>query len=112
MAAVGCGGVKMVVCDKCGKEMDRRDVEHQFDDTYFFCEGCAQKLVDWINEDHSDAAQAAMNKEVPKKPELTESRRFGICPNCERLLSRREQPHGLIDIPRCKWCGQAIDWSE
>ena len=39
-------------CDKCGKLMDRKTVKHQFDDTYFFCEDCAEKLVDWINTDN------------------------------------------------------------
>ena len=33
-----------------------------------------------------------------------------LCPNCNRFLDRHEQRHGNIDIPYCKWCGQAIDW--
>ena len=43
-----------MVCDKCGKNMGSRSIEHQIDHTFFLCDDCYQKLVDWINEDDLD----------------------------------------------------------
>ena len=36
----------------------------------------------------------------------------GTCPNCYKIVNRHEFRHGKITIPRCKWCGQALDWGE
>ena len=58
-------------------------------------------------------AQRAMEKEIEKKPKNpTGLNQIGACPNCKRFVSRFEQSHGKITIPRCKWCGQALDWGE
>ena len=46
----------------------------------------------------------------PKKPEPSESGCYYICPSCNKFILRREKSHGNIDIPHCKWCGQALDW--
>lgn len=58
-----------------------------------------------------DGAQA-LEKQIPKKPQKSESRTFDICPTCGKFIYRREKSHGNIDIPRCKWCGQKLDWSD
>lgn len=54
----------------------------------------------------------ALEKQIPEKPQKSESGMFDICPTCGRFINRREKPHGNIDIPRCKWCGQKLDWSD
>ncbi len=54
--------------------------------------------------------QKAVEKQIPKKPEKSDSRMFYICPCCRRFVQKNEQSHGNIDIKFCKWCGQAFDW--
>ena len=55
----------------------------------------------------------AVKRLTPKKPKPSECGAFGICPNCKRLLLQHEiLLHGEIEIPHCKWCGQALDWKE
>lgn len=51
----------------------------------------------------------ALKKQIPAKPGRARSG-APLCPCCDRFLNRHEQSHGRIDIPFCKWCGQAIDW--
>lgn len=55
-------------------------------------------------------AICAIERLTPATPEPSSSGVFGICPNCEAFLDRYEQSHGNIEIPHCKWCGQALDW--
>lgn len=59
-----------------------------------------------------DMAQAALQKLIPRKPAETKSRTLQLCPNCNRFVDKNEQRHGNINIPKCKWCGQALDWSD
>lgn len=54
--------------------------------------------------------QKAAEYRIPKMPKRSGSGMFFICPGCRRFLERRELSHGNIDIPHCKWCGQALDW--
>ena len=51
---------------------------------------------------------------VPKKPKKIGDSGYYECPGkgCNKFVKKREQSHGNIDIPHCKWCGQALDWSE
>ena len=56
--------------------------------------------------------QKATEYRVPKTPQRPGSGMFFICPGCRRFLERRELSHGNIDIPHCKWCGQALDWRD
>lgn len=56
--------------------------------------------------------QKALERQMPKKPPKSESGTFNICPTCGKFINRREKSHGNIDIPRCKWCGQKLDWSD
>lgn len=53
----------------------------------------------------------AIKKQIPTSPKKSNAG-ADLCPCCDRFLERREQKHGNLDIPYCKWCGQAIDWSE
>lgn len=52
----------------------------------------------------------AIQRLTPRKPEISSSGVYGVCPNCRRLVLQFEQSHGNIEIPHCKWCGQALDW--
>lgn len=53
---------------------------------------------------------SALEKQIPKKPNLSGA--YHICPHCSRFVSKNEPKHGRIDIPHCKWCGQALDWGD
>ena len=52
----------------------------------------------------------AIQRLIPRKPTPGYSGIYAICPNCRRLVLQFEQSHGNIEIPHCKWCGQALDW--
>lgn len=54
----------------------------------------------------------SMAKDIAEKPKISDSRSFHICPRCNKIVRRNEQSHGNLNIPRCKWCGQAWDWSD
>ena len=60
------------------------------------------------------AIRSTIERLTPKEPERSDSEAFYICPNtgCRRFILRREQSHGNIDIPHCKWCGQALEWTK
>lgn len=53
----------------------------------------------------------ALKKQMPTRPKKSGTG-ADLCPRCDRFVERREKKHGNLDIPYCKWCGQAIDWSE
>ena len=51
----------------------------------------------------------ALEKQIPKKPKIKKLLKnidgFMLrCPNCEAVLQS--------DTPHCKYCGQALDWSD
>ena len=58
-----------------------------------------------------ETAMEALDKLVAKKPIYSGGHEY-ICPNCNRFIRKREHQHGNIIIPYCKWCGQALDWSD
>ena len=58
-----------------------------------------------------ETAINALEKQIPKKPIYSGGHEY-ICPNCNRFTRKREQQHGNIIIPYCKWCGQALGWRE
>jgi hypothetical protein len=56
---------------------------------------------------------SAIKKQIPKKPILKEplnyaiwTKKTGCCPICNSFVS------ALGNYHHCKYCGQAIDWSE
>lgn len=61
---------------------------------------------------HAELLDEALKKQIAQKPERSDSGMFYICPSCQRFIERNEQSHGNIDIPFCKWCGQALDWED
>lgn len=50
----------------------------------------------------------ALEKQIPKKPTIKKSCKVNAftlrCPNCEAVLQ--------ADSPCCRYCGQALDWSD
>lgn len=55
----------------------------------------------------------ALEKQIPKKPKVVGlGVSSTVCPCCNKFVNKHEKKHGNITIPRCKWCGQALDWSE
>jgi len=73
------------------------------------CSGCFLKDK-YCKECKTHMAIEALEKQIKKIPRR--SGRYGVCPNCSRLIERYEQKHGGIEIPHCKWCGQKLDWSD
>jgi len=59
-----------------------------------------------------EIAIEALEKQIPKKPKQLESVDYFECPCCKRIITMHERAHGNLKIPFCKWCGQALDWSE
>ena len=57
-------------------------------------------------------ALKAMSRVIPVKLEKADSGKFYICSTCKKIVKKNEQSHGNLNIPHCKWCGQAWDWSE
>lgn len=54
----------------------------------------------------------AIEKATPRRPKAITSGSFGVCPRCENLVSRYEEKTGNREIRYCKWCGQALAWSD
>ena len=57
-------------------------------------------------------AKAALEKQIPKKYEIWNGQ--DCCPNCKALFGSDETRKHLISwkMDYCKYCGQAIDWSD
>lgn len=72
--------------------------------------------LNYLTEDEKIAIYEAtnvMHKYVPKKPKVVGlGVSSTVCPCCNKFVNKHEKKHGNITIPRCKWCGQALDWSE
>lgn len=53
-------------------------------------------------------AKSALEKQIPQKPTIKKSCKVNAftlrCPNCEAVLQ--------ADSPCCRYCGQALDWSD
>ena len=64
----------------------------------------------WTDEDkeHILTVMEALEKQIPKKPVIRKSCKVNAftlrCPNCEAVLQ--------ADSPCCRYCGQALDWSD
>ncbi len=54
----------------------------------------------------------ALEKQIPKKFEIWNGQCY--CPNCNKLFGNYSQLKTLIhwEMPYCKFCGQALDWSD
>lgn len=65
-----------------------------------------------------ETAISALEKQTPKKPthEATLYRCL-TCPDCKNVIDEFAefvpgQPKIRIEMPNCKYCGQALDWSD
>lgn len=67
------------------------------------------------SEDNIEAkliAIEALKKQIPKKIKIWNGQ--ATCPRCKKLYGDMEVIKNLIawEMPHCKYCGQAIDWSK
>ena len=55
---------------------------------------------------------SALEKQIAKKIEIWKGQ--CACPNCEKLFGSLSQLKKLMhwEMPYCKFCGQALDWSD
>lgn len=74
-----------------------------------------EKYIHGGDEDFDEKRKIAINtaiealeKQIPKKPTIKKSVKVNAftlkCPNCEAVLQ--------ADSPCCRYCGQALDWSD
>lgn len=61
-----------------------------------FCLSLGSDDFEWLEK-----AKEALGKQIPKKPVKTKSEI--VCPTCNTFLG---------SSPYCRYCGQAIDWSD
>lgn len=73
-----------------------------------------RQLAGAEQRENRSPVNAARIKSERLQARIERSEIYHICPNkdCRRLIERREQSHGNIDIPCCKWCGQALEWTK
>lgn len=68
---------------------------------------CSNAKIDKTIE-ACNLAISALEKQIPKKPTIKKSVKVNAftlrCPNCEAVLQ--------ADSPCCRYCGQALDWSD
>lgn len=56
-------------------------------------------------------AKEALGKQTPKKPKRDKEYSLGrVCPECGAYLGNVQFITSNYDY--CRWCGQAIDWSD
>ena len=70
--------------------------------------GC-EMTEEWTEQiEICKTAKTALEKQIPKKPIIKKSCKVNAfalrCPNCEAVLQS--------DSPHCRYCGQALDWSD
>ena len=56
----------------------------------------------------ADAIEEPSRRETPMLVRITTSTKR--CPSCNKQLSGRGNIHGSYRF--CRWCGQALDWTE
>lgn len=59
-------------------------------------------------EEATNAIEELSRRETPMRLRITTSTKR--CPSCNKQVSGRGNIHG--NYRYCRWCGQAIDWSE
>lgn len=67
--------------------------------------------IDIVNE-ACEMGRRALEKQIAKKIEIWNGQ--CACPNCEKLFGSLSQLKKLMhwEMPYCKFCGQALDWSD
>ncbi len=86
-----------------------RHIGEHIDDDGVYSEGVEKECP--VFKSKSDY-EKAMEKQRPKKFEIWNGQ--CCCPNCRYLFGNNETRKRLIrwDMPFCKNCGQALDWSD
>lgn len=83
------------------------DLEYAIDAVEYIISGhCTDTQMDYIPE--IKAVLSAAKKQIPKK--LRETTSTKRCPSCNKQVSNKGNIHRNYRF--CRWCGQALDWSE
>lgn len=61
-----------------------------------------------LYKEAADAIEELSKRETPMRVRITTSTKR--CPSCNKQLSGRENIHSNYRF--CRWCGQALDWTE
>ena len=79
-------------------------------DCYIRCDPCCVGSCEECISDAKQTAIEALEKQIPKKPKGDyDSVPHHRCPNCNGAIRVYcDDPYD----PVCKFCGQAIDWSD
>lgn len=82
--------------------------------TYEFDSAQSKAWRDRLNKEYQalTVLKSCAESKIPLK--VIEEKRsfFPVCPACNKFVKKHEQSHGKIVIPHCKWCGQALYWSD
>ena len=85
----------------------------RLEDALEYCkkQSMLEQVVSSENWKHYSAAADALEKQIPKHYELWNNQ--CSCPNCNKLFGSYDQLKTLIhwEMPYCKFCGQALIWS-
>ena len=69
---------------------------------------CDFDFVEGWAKEAADAIEELSRRETPMRLRITTSTKR--CPSCNKQVSGIGNIHG--NYRYCRWCGQAIDWSE
>ena len=72
----------------------------------FDYDGCVETAI--LEEKAADAIEELLKRETPMRLRTTTSTKR--CPSCNRQVSGIWNIHANYQF--CRWCGQALDWSE
>lgn len=67
--------------------------------------GAEGSMIGPYTDKEIELMAVACAKQVPTKPEIKGRDELRMCPLCNEILSGAKYPY-------CKFCGQALDWSE
>lgn len=75
----------------------------EFGDKWDFAFACQQAM-----HEAADAIEELIRRETPMRVRITTSTKR--CPSCNKQVSGIGNIHGNYRF--CRWCGQALDWTE
>lgn len=107
--------IKLIAYEFGANEQWLRDgIGNMFSDHVPYNGRCLSSAPNGCQEDRAGQIEiiiAALEKAVPRKPQMSDSGYYYVCPSCSGFIDKHEYKHGNLLIPHCKWCGQKIDWN-
>lgn len=82
----------MINCPFCTNKFGM----HNYSKGEYYCPACGHYFI-------SNTSTAAIEKQIPKKPQKFYTTPYYRCPICG---------NAVMASPYCKWCGQDLDWSD